>query len=179
MTETLAGDAPSVGAGSAELETRDGVRLQVRPAAPDDEALLAGFFEQVAPADLQFRFLSPMRQVPHEMVKDLVAVDHGRTENLLAFADGQLVATAMIAADATMERAEVAIATRADFKHRGVGWTLLQHVADFAKAKGLKTLESIESRENREAIELEKEMGFTVSALEGDPTLLLVRKQLG
>lgn len=172
---------PLIAEWSAELETRTGVKLKVRSAAPEDEAMLAEFFTRVSPADLQFRFLSPLQHVPSETVKDLVQVDHRRTENLLAFAeDGEtLVATAMIAADDRLERAEVAIATRSDFKHRGVGWTLLQHAADYARARGFSSIESIESRENREAIDLEREMGFTAEAYEGDPTLVLVRKTLG
>ena len=94
---------------------------------------------------------------------DLVEVDHARTENFLAFDAGGdiLVATAMLAAEPSLDRAEVAIATRSDFKNRGVGWTMLEYVSDHATAKGIKTLESIECRDNRSAINLEQEMGFT------------------
>jgi GNAT superfamily N-acetyltransferase len=166
---------------SADLTTRGGLRLHVRPAAPDDEERLAEFFTHVAPDDIRFRFLTPLNTVGHESLKALVDVDHTRTENLLAFDGGgdTLVATAMLAADEALERAEVAIAIRSDFKHRGVGWALLQHVSDYAAARGIKVLESIECRDNREAISLEKEMGFTATACPGDATLLQVRKQLG
>ena len=64
-------------------------------------------------------------------------------------------------------------------KHRGVGWTLLQYLADYAEDRGIKAIEAIECRDNREAISLEKEMGFTVEACPGDATLVLVRKALG
>lgn len=182
MTDSLTAgsDLPLIAEWSAELETRDGVRLKIRPAALEDQALLADFFAKVDPADLQFRFLSPFRRVPEEMLKALVQVDHSRTENLLAFAeDGRtLIATAMVAADDALEVAEVAIATRSDYKHRGVGWTLLDHVADYARERGFTEIQSIEARDNREAIALETEMGFTSSAYEDDPSLLLVRKAL-
>ena len=56
-------------------------------------------------------------------------VDHDRTEDFLAFDGDTLIATAMLAADPEMERAEVAISIRADYKHRGIGWALLDHVA--------------------------------------------------
>ncbi|TJW71389.1 MAG: GNAT family N-acetyltransferase, partial [Mesorhizobium sp.] len=36
----------------------------------------------------------------------------------------------------------------------------------------------IENRENQAAIELEREMGFTVAAYPDDPTLVLVRRDL-
>lgn len=89
-----------------------------------------------------------------------------------------MIATAMLAADADLVRAEVAIAIRSDFKHRGISWTMLDHVAHMAKAKNFKTLESIESRDNHEAIELEREMGFVAIPSPGDPTSVIVRATL-
>lgn len=165
---------------SARLETCNGVKLNVRPAAPEDEQALIEFFSKVAPEDLRFRFLSAVKKVGHDLVRQLIELDHNRTENFLAFdaEDNSLVATAMLVADTDLIRAEVAIAIRSDFKHRGVGWTLLGHVSEHAAARGIKRLESIEFRDNREAITLEREMGFTASSFPGDATLVLVTKEL-
>lgn len=170
-----------LGEWSAELTARSGLKLKVRPAAPEDEAQLADFFANVSPEDIRFRFLSPLRKVGHEMLQDLVSVDHTGTENFLAFdvSGKKLIATAMLAAEPSLKRAEVAIATRADMKHKGVGWTLLHYLADYAQARGIKAIESIECRDNREAISLEREMGFTAASYPGDATLMLVRKALG
>lgn len=164
-----------------ELVTRAGTRLKVRPANPEDETLLAGFFEKVLPEDVRFRFLTPVPHPGHALLSRLVGVDHVRDENFLAFAeDGEtLVATAMVTADAAMEKAEVAITVRADYRHQGVGWTMLDYAAGYAEAKGIKSIESIEAADNREAISLECEMGFTASFYPGDPRLVLVRKTLG
>ena len=181
-TETKTGGQSQLllGEWSAELTTRAGQELKVRPAAPEDEARLAEFFANVAPEDIRFRFLSPMPRVGHDTLQELLAVDHTSTENFLAFDSSgkKLVATAMLAADPSLEKAEVAIAIRADMKHRGIGWTLLQFLADYAQARGIKAIESIECRDNREAIALEQEMGFTATSYPGDATLVLVRKIL-
>ena len=109
---------------SASLTTRSGLNLHVRPAAPDDEVLLAEFFTHMTQEDIRYRFLTSLGQVGHEWLKNLVEVDHTQTENFLAFDDSgkTLVATAMLAAEPSLERAEVAIAIRSDFKHCGVGW---------------------------------------------------------
>ena len=162
-----------------EVVTRSGLGLSIRRVTPDDRALLKDFFDGVSPEDLRFRFLTAMRSVSDERIAMMVDVDHKQTEDFLAFIDdGILVGTAMIATDPSRERAEVAIAVRADFKHRGVGWTLLNHAADFAGAIGVKTLEAVESRLNQEAIEVERDSGFTVKAYPGDATLVVVSKQL-
>jgi L-amino acid N-acyltransferase YncA len=107
-------------------------------------------------------------------------VDHRQKENFLAFAaDGAtIIATAMLACDAAMQTGEVAISIRSDHKGRGVSWELLEHVAHFAEANGVQTLQSIESHANHAAIELERDMGFTARTYPGDSTLMLVERKL-
>ncbi|MFC3216055.1 GNAT family N-acetyltransferase [Novosphingobium panipatense] len=75
-----------------------------------------------------------MLKVSDDQIASMIDVDHKQTEDFLAFADnGTLVGSAMIAIEPSGERAEVAIAVRADYKHQGVGWTLLNLAADYAE----------------------------------------------
>jgi GNAT superfamily N-acetyltransferase len=163
------------------LTTRTGFRLRVRPVCPADETALAEFFTHVSRDDLRFRFLSGLTVVGHDRIAALAAVDHQSAENFLAFdvEGGAMIASGMLACDPALERGEVAIAIREDYKHRGVAWELLSHIARFAEAKGVKVLESIESTDNHAAIELEREMGFTAAPYPGDATLVLVSRKLG
>lgn len=165
---------------SRDLQTRTGFRFHVRPAGLGDEAALAGFFSHVNPDDLRFRFLSSVNVVGHSQLLAMIDVDHRQKENFLAFdTDGStIIATAMLACDAAMTVGEVAISIRPDFKGRGVSWELLEHVAHFAEALGVATLQSIESNANHDAIELERDMGFTARAYPGDHTLTLVERRL-
>ncbi len=169
---------PAVDDWTCDLVTRSGLVLHVRPVRTADEAALAEFFAHVTPQDLRFRFLGGVRQVSHERLVAMTDVDHRLTENFLACTDSgeTIVATAMLACDEGFDRGELAISVRADFKHKGVAWELLRHVARYAEAKGLKALESVESRENHEAIELEREQGFVAEFYPDDPTLVLIRK---
>ena len=164
----------------AALTTRTGFRFDVRPVTADDEPGLAEFFSHVTPDELRFRFLSGCREVGHDRLVAMTDIDHDRTENFLAvLPDGTIIATGLLAADPTLERGEVAISIRGDYKNRGISWTLLEHIARYAEARGIKVIESIEARENRAAIELEQQMGFTAEALPGDPTLVRVSRKLG
>jgi N-acetylglutamate synthase-like GNAT family acetyltransferase len=162
------------------LTTRTGFRLHVRPARPDDDGTVADFFTHVTREDLRFRFLTAVNVVGQSQISALTHVDHQRSENFLAFTEdgSMMIATAMLACDAAMDRGEVAIAIRDDHKHKGISWELLAHIARYAEAKGVRTLESIESRENHAAIELERDMGFMAEPYPGDPTLVLVRRTL-
>lgn len=81
-----------------------------------------------------------MLKVSDDQIAAMIDVDHKQTEDFLAFADdGTLVGSAMVAIDLSGERAEVAIAVRAGYKHQGVGWTLLSLAAAYAKAQGCRT----------------------------------------
>jgi len=134
-------DAVAVAAPVGEkLTTRTGFRLAVRPAREGDEALLRDLFEHVTLDDLRFRFLSGMEHVGHDKLMAMLRVDHVHTETFLAFdrEGGGLVATAMLAADPELVTAEVAISVDRDYKQRGIGWTLLEHVARIARATGIR-----------------------------------------
>ena len=160
------------------LKTRAGLDLMVRPVRKDDGELLRGFFSAVAADDLRFRFLSGINRVSDDQIASMIDVDHKQTEDFLAFAGDILVATGLVAGDTARERAEVAIVVRADHKNRGVGWTLLDHIAAYAKSIGIKSLESLEDRHNQAAIEVERDSGFTIRPYGDDPTLVVVSKQL-
>lgn len=161
------------------LITRTGFEFAVRSVVPFDESALAELFSHVDKEDIRFRFLSP-RRPGHEMFKELIEVDNDRKKSYLAIApDGKtVIANAMVAADAANECAEVAIAMHRDYKGKGVGWTLLKYIVEQEKRKGVKKLQSIESRENHEAIELEREMGFKASSCPGDASLMLLEFDL-
>lgn len=165
---------------SRELTTHTGFQFNVRPAKASDEAALGAFFSHVSVEDLRFRFLTGLKTVGHDRLVAMTAIDHRKTENFLAFVDGEaeIIATAMLACDDAMEIGEVAIAIRSDYKGKGISWDLLAHIAAYAKAKGLTTIQSIESRDNHAAIDMERQMGFVASPYPDDPVLVLVQRHL-
>lgn len=164
---------------SGTLTTHSGFNFQVRPARPDDEAALQDFFRHVTPEDLRFRFLSSVKEVGHDRLVAMTAVDQQQNESFLAFEHdgGPIIGTAMLACDDSLETGEVAVSISKDYKNRGIGWELLRHLTRRATAKGVKKLQSIENRANVSAIRLEGEMGFT-SKPYPDSTLVLLERTL-
>lgn len=162
------------------LKTRGGLMITVRPARENDDAILNDFFHRVRPEDLRFRFLTGMKEVSAARIHDMTHVDHRATETYIAFLDGDsnAVATAMLARDAKAERGEVAISVRADRRGQGIGWELLSFVARQAAARGMKTIQSMESRENHDAIAVERDMGFKAESCPDDASMVLLTKAL-
>ncbi len=163
-----------------ELTTRTGLKIFVRAVTQYDDPIMNDLFHHVKDEDLRFRFLSGRRSVSAKQVHDMTHVDHQQTETYIALVEGTKVpvATAMLAHIPGTDRGEVAISVHADYKNCGIGWELLAFTARQAKARGIKAIESIESRANHEAIELEKDMGFVARDYPGDTSLVLVSKQL-
>ncbi len=158
------------------LETRTGFQFFTRPATPGDSPELDHFFDALTSEDMRFRFLSAIRKGSPPGLAAMTAFDHRRTENFLAYDVDrtQIFATAMVAADSELKSAEVAIAILPAYRDRGASWSLLEHIIRFAKCRELKTLLSIESRDHHRAIDLERDMGFTVASFPGDATLVLL-----
>lgn len=165
---------------SADCVTQQGVPIFIRPVRADDDAMLADFFTHVSPEDLRYRFMSGIKTVGRDQLAAMTRVDYRRTITFLAFDETRnvLLATAMLATDPDRTRAEVALATRTDAKHRGVSWTLLDHVMRYAADEGIGVIEAIECADHDEALRMEREMGFEVAADTGDPTVRIVRRTL-
>lgn len=161
--------------------TRDGLVIAIRPAFAEDETLLEAFFDRVTIEDRRFRFLAASDHVGHGQLAPLTHVDHWRTESFLGFdkQTGELVASAMLACDARMDTGEIAVSVRADYRGRGVGWTMLDLLASEAQRRGLKRVISIEDRDNHAAIELEREKGFEARGIDGDPHLVMLERVFG
>lgn len=162
-----------------EIATRTAERFAVRSARPEDEAVLAAFFDKVSAQDRRFRFFCAQDHVGHEQLAPLVQSDRFQTETFLAFDPaGQLVSAGTLACDTPPDTAEVAISVRADRRGQGLGWAMLDLLADQARQRGVRRVIAIEDRENHAAIELEREKGFVARGVEGDPTLVMLEKTL-
>lgn len=163
---------------TAELATRSGVTLAVRAATPADEPQLAAFFDKVSDEDRRFRFFTAGEHVSHEQLEPLTNADHFRSESFLAFdnASGELVASALLASDAKLDTAELAVSIRSDYRGKGVGWSLLDFLAQQAQDRGVRRVIAIESRDNHAAIELEREKGFVPEHSDDDPSVVILSK---
>ena len=161
-----------------ELATRAGLTLAVRPATEADAAALTAFFDRVSGEDRRFRFFSASQHVSHEQLDPLIHADHFTSESWLAFDNSgdELVASGLLACDKALDTGEIAVSVRGDYKGKGVGWALLDHIAREAEARGVRRVIAIESRDNHAAIEVERDKGFVPEQFEDDPTLVVLAK---
>ncbi len=162
------------------MATRSGRAFDVRPARPLDLPALRAFLAQIEPEDLRFRFLSPFRQVPDGLIKQVLGNDHHRVEHFLASEPGAetIVASAVIAAEGRSGGGEVAICTHPQYKGLGLSWALLEHATAWADAHGFCEVIALEAIDHRDAIELEREQGFKADVDAANPGVVRMTKRL-
>ena len=166
----------AMGSWSADLTTRSGARLHVRPGQISDTALLAELFAHVSAADRRFRFMGTIKKLSESQLRTLLDPDKGMTTYIAFAQDGRPVACCTLAVDAEGQSAEVTLSVRSDWKGRGVSWTLLEHVLACAAARGLRRIDSFESADDREAINLQREMGFVARLHSAEPMEIQMSK---
>jgi len=81
-------------------------------------------------------------------------------------------------ADPDYRKAEYAVMTRSDLKGRGLGWQLMRHLIDYAKAEGLERLYGSVLSENATMLRMCRQLGFQTRHDPEDPTVFQVELPL-
>ncbi len=163
-----------------ELETetidRDGRKLFIRPIRPDDEPLLQLFFRRLTPEDIRMRFFGPIRELTHELAARLTQIDYDREMAFVLIDGGEFLGVGRLAADPGFEQAEFALLVASDRQGHGYGSLLLNHVLQYARARGIQRVVGHVLRENHKMLDLTKRMGFVrEGGRAGEPDIRIVK----
>lgn len=143
---------------------RDGVRVRLRPIAPEDKALLAASFERLSEQSRYRRFLTAKSKLSSAELAYLVDVDHSDHEAIVAIepATGTMLGIARyVRAKQDPELAEVAVTVADDWQRRGVGRALLDRLTYRARREGIRRFSALVLSENRPALGLLEDVGET------------------
>ena len=159
----------------SEIDHR-GQRLRLRPIRPDDEGLLQAFVRRLTPEDIRLRFFGPLRELSHELAARLTQIDYDREMAFLLLDGKELLGVGRLAADPGFEQAEFALVVASDLQGRGYGSLLLNHVLQYARARGVKRVVGQVLRENHKMLALTKRLGFTrEGGHAGEPDIRVVK----
>ena len=152
----------------------------LRPIRPEDETLYAAFLAHVTQDDLRLRLFAPHKDLSHKFIARLTQIDYAREMAFVALskATGELLGVSRFAADPDYVRAEYAILVRSDLKGKGLGWTLMQQLIDYARATGIREMFGTVLAVNTNMLKMCRELGFTVEVDPGDASLRNVRLTL-
>jgi acetyltransferase len=154
------------------IEVKGGWRIFVRPIRPQDEPLIHAMLQHVTSHDLRLRFFGPMKEFSHEFIARLTQLDYARSMAFIALDEstGEIAGVVRIHSDSVYETGEYAILLRSDLKGRGLGWTLMQLIIEYARAEGLKAIWGDVLAENTVMLQMCRSLGFEVKpdAIEHD-----------
>lgn len=122
------------------VETKDGLKLLIRPAAPGDRQGLEKMFRSCSSQTLYTRFLSPGLGVPLRYLDRLMIHKPPRILSIVAVAEAEARIVALINFVETepQTRGEIAIVVVDDFQNRGLGTAMLNCLFDVVRAAGVK-----------------------------------------
>ena len=148
------------------LEVKDGWRVFARPIRPEDEPLIHEFLRHVTGPDLRLRFFAPMKEFTHEFIARLTQLDYARAMAFVALDETthEVLGVVRIHSDSIYESGEYAILLRSDLKGRGLGWSLMHLIIEYAKSEGLKTVAGDVLQENTVMMEMCRNLRFEVKA---------------
>ena len=162
------------------MTLEDGTRIFVRPVRPEDESLYERFFPRVSKDDMRLRFFGPVKDTGHAFIARLTQIDYGRAMALLAIDEvyGELMGVVRLHCDPDHQTGEYAILLRSDLKGRGLGWSLMEIIIDYARKDGLKRIRGDVLRENTVMLNMCKKLGFDIQDDGGDRNVKIVSLDL-
>ncbi len=166
----------------SRTHTHDGTEVFLRPVRPEDEPALVAFYEHMDPEDVRMRFSTRVKSLSHRQAAQLTQIDYDREMAFVAQdgtgQDDGLWGIVRLACDPDNLTGEYAVAVRSDMKGCGLGYLLMQHIIAHARDRGLGMIQGDVLVENRDMLDMCKELEFQEERNADDPEVVRVRLPL-
>lgn len=151
----------------AKKVTRTGLQLLLRPVKISDEPMLKEFFYSLSDESMYQRFISARRDIPHEILQEIVAVDYFTKMVLVAVKEERgrqlICGLGQYGMNSDTYTADVALVVRDDFQKMGVAGELLNYLTYLAKKQGILGFTAEVLAGNDPVFRLFKKMGYNIS----------------
>jgi GNAT superfamily N-acetyltransferase len=137
----------------------DGAVVELHPMQPEDAVQLVKFHGTLSPDTTYLRYFSFHPQLSEKELHRFTHVDHTDREALVAVVGDEIVGVARFDRQGDDE-AEVAFVIADAWQGRGLGPLLLQHLAERARAVGVKTFVADTLPRNRPMLSVFRHAGL-------------------
>lgn len=166
------------------LVDADGRAFLLRPVMPEDEPAIQTAFASLTEEEIRLRFFAPIKTLPHVQAARFTQIDYDREMALVLTEPGVPGRAAIwgavhISADPDNEKAEYAILVHHDVAGKGLGQKMMERIVAYARARGIRQVWGDVLRENRRMLAICEDLGFTRTAIDGEPSIVKVRLDLG
>jgi GNAT superfamily N-acetyltransferase len=143
---------------------RDQSHVLIRPIAPQDKEAERAFIEGLSAQAKRYRFLGAVRSPSEALIEKFTNIDYIHEVAFVAVTpdDGrqQIVGVSRYSTDESGLNCECAVTVSDEWQNRGLGTLLMQHLIEVARARGIRTMHSIDSAENVQMRDLAAHLGF-------------------
>jgi acetyl coenzyme A synthetase (ADP forming)-like protein len=143
----------------------DGGTVHVRPITPEDGPALVAFHTGLSQETVYLRFFSAHPKLSDNEVERFTHVDHDKRMALVATLRGRIIGVARYdRREEGSEDAEVAFVVADEHQRRGIGTLLLEHLAAFARTRGIKRFCADTLPQNQPMQDVFRRAGFSEKA---------------
>jgi len=160
----LAGTPPTADHPHWTETLRDGTHVIIRPLHAEDVELERRFIERLSPESRRMRFLGQMSSPSAELLRQMTQIDyvHDMAFVALVHRDGEKreVGVSRYSVGADGAWCECAVSVDDEWHGLGLGTLLMRHLIETARARGIRSMISLDSADNWRMRELATHLGF-------------------
>ncbi|NZA27840.1 GNAT family N-acetyltransferase [Luteimonas sp. SJ-92] len=143
---------------------RDRSHVLIRPVTPQDRPAQRAFVEALSSQAQRLRFLGELGHPIERALERLVHVDYDHEVAFVAVVaeDSQqkIVGASRYSTDAQGLRCECSVVVAEDWRGKGLGTLMMRHLIEIARARGIRSMYSIDDAADRTMAELAVHLGF-------------------
>ena len=151
---------------------RDGRTVVLRPIKPEDEPLWLEMFQSFSEESIRYRFFQIIKDTPHEVRVRYCNIDYDREIAIVAELSEEgrrkILGVVRLIVEPDGRSGEIAFIVADPWQGLGLGTRMIEYVIEICKDKGLETIYGIMLPDNRRAIRVMKDMGFTIEYRDDD-----------
>jgi GNAT superfamily N-acetyltransferase len=156
---------------------RDRSHVLIRPITPQDRDAERAFLEGLSAQSRRFRFLGQVGRPSEQLIERFTDIDYSHEAAFVAVvaedAHDRIVGVSRYSADADGLCCECAVTVDDDWQNKGLGTLLMRHLIEVARARGIRSMYSIDSAENVAMADLAVFLGFRTRVDPDDRTQLI------
>lgn len=163
-------------------QLKNGKNITLRPIRPEDAKLEQDFIRLLSPQSKYFRFMGHLQELSLNMLIRFTQIDYDREMALVATFEEQskesIVGIARYITNPDFQTCEFAIVIADAWQGQGLGYQLMTHLIEVARARGLKLMSGNIFSFNTAMLNLVKNLGFSIQTIKDDPQTLIASKSL-
>jgi len=145
--------------------TREKEKIKIRPVKTTDERLLKELYYSLNERDLYLRFFGLKKEFTHSKTQNEVNIDYNTIFSIGAFIgdieNEKMIGNATYYLNPQLNTAEYSFLVREDYRGKGIGTFLYQHLIIVAKEKGIKGFYGTIHVQNKSTVKILRKGGYT------------------